>query len=147
MFRKIMRLEGKWSVDLEKIHVWSILLSSLLPRIVTLPSRMRGGGGGWRVCTGRDVGTIWNDNIWEQWSRAAPAPLWPVAALLKLQHGCQFVPAPGALFVMVTRLFGPGLRHPGPPSSPSSVAVPSQTRVTCSVLDLVMYQQSGLCVL
>lgn len=73
LFRKIMSLEGKWSVDLDTIHVWGILLSCLLPRVVTLPSRMKGGSG-WRVCTGWDVSTIWNDNVWEQRSWAAPAP-------------------------------------------------------------------------
>lgn len=74
---------------------------------------------------GWDVSAIRSDNVWgEQQSRAAPAPLWPVAALLRLQDGCQFVPAPGALFVTVTRHFGPRLGPSEPPSIPSSALCP-----------------------
>lgn len=49
------------------------------------------------LCMGWDANTIQNDNVWGQKSRAVPTPLQPRAALLRLQHGGQFVPAPGAL--------------------------------------------------
>lgn len=143
LFRKVMRFELNYSVSLETVYVCQLRYSGnllfLLLKVVTLPGRMRGGRVFERMlfcgCVEMSALSEMTTSVSERTEQSQTLfSLWHHR--WGSQQGRQFVPAPGAFFVMMTRVAleldrdNQCISH-RPPSSPSCYLLSDTCHLGC----------------